>query len=129
MIVRPFTEADLEAFRKIHAESKLDYRFPDLSSPLFLNKTVVERDGKPTTLLAGKIDIEAYLMTSGAAKERLEDIEAVQPVFLRELWLQGIDSVYCGVPRVVDRHFRKHMERLGWERGRSEWVNYFRDTQ
>lgn len=129
MIVRPFTEADLEAFRKIHAESKLDYRFPDLSSPLFLNKTVVERDGKPTTLLAGKIDIESYLMTSGTAKERLEDIEAVQPVFLRELWLQGIDSVYCGVPRVVDRHFRKHMERLGWERGRSEWVNYFRDTQ
>lgn len=129
MIVRPFTEADLEAFRKIHAESKLDYRFPDLRSPLFLNKTVVERDGKPTTLLAGKIDIESYLMTSGTAKERLEDIEAVQPVFLRELWLQGIDSVYCGVPRVVDRHFRKHMERLGWERGRSEWVNYFRDTQ
>lgn len=129
MIVRPFTEADLEAFRRIHAESKLDYKFPDLSSPLFLNKTVVERDGKPTTMLAGKIDIETYLMTSGMAKERLEDIEVVQPVFLHELWLQGIDSVYCGVPKVVDRHFRKHMERLGWERGRSEWVNYFRDTQ
>jgi hypothetical protein len=94
-----------------------------------VNKTVVERDGKPTTLLAGKIDVETYLMTSGTAKERLEDIEAVQPVFLHELWLQGIDSVYCGVPKAVDRHFRKHMERLGWERGRSEWVNYFRDTQ
>jgi hypothetical protein len=121
-------EADLEAFRRIHAESGLDYQFPDLGSPLFLNKTVVERAGKPTTLLAGKIDIEAYLMTSGSAKGRLEDIEAVQPVFLHELWLKGIDSVYCGVPKVVDRHFRKHMERLGWERGRPEWINYFRNT-
>jgi hypothetical protein len=67
-------------------------------------------------------------MTSGTAKERLEDIEAVQPIFLNELWLQGIDSAYCGVPKAVDRHFRKHMERLGWERGRSEWVNYFRNV-
>lgn len=129
MIVRSFTQDDLEAFRRIHAESGLDYRFPDLGSPLFIEKTVVEREGKPTTLLAGKIDVETYLMTSGNAQERLEDIEAVQPVFLHELWLKGIDSAYCGVPRSVDRHFRKHMERLGWERGRPGWVNYFRNTQ
>ena len=128
MIVRPFTEADLEAFRKIHADSELDYRFPDLGSPLFLNKTVVERDGKPTTLLAGRLTVETYLMTSGTAKERLEDIEAVQPVWLAELWKNGIDDAYCGVPKSVDRHFRKHMERLGWERGRPEWINYFRNV-
>lgn len=129
MIVRPFTEADLEAFRKIHAASGLDYRFPDLRSPLFLNKTVVERDNKPTTLLAARLTVETYLVTSGNARERLEDIEAVQPVWLAELWSKGIDDAYCGVPKSVDRHFRKHMERLGWERGRPGWVNYFRDTQ
>lgn len=127
--IRPYTEADLEEFRRIHAESKLDYRFPDLNSPLFLVKTVVERDGKPTTLLAGHLTVETYLMTSGNARERLEDIEAVQPVWLEELWSKGIDDAYCGVPKSVDRHFRKHMERLGWERGRPEWINYFRDTQ
>src|SRR6185437_10416587 len=104
-----------------------DYKFPDLSSPLFLEKTVIEREGRPTTLLAGKIDIETYLMTSGSAVERLEDIEAAQKQFLSDLWLKGIDSVYCGVPKSVDRHFRKHMERLGWERGRPEWINYFRN--
>ena len=128
MIVRPYTETDLEAFRQIHAASGLDYKFPDLSSPLFLEKTVIEREGRPTTLLAGKIDIETYLMTSGSAVERLEDIEAAQKQFLSDLWLKGIDSVYCGVPKSVDRHFRKHMERLGWERGRPEWINYFRNT-
>lgn len=129
MNVRAYTEADLETFRRVHADSKLDYRFPDLDSPLFINKTVIERDGKPTTLLAGKLDIETYLVTSGSAKERLEDIEAAQPVFLRELWLQGIDTAYCGVPKSVDRHFRKHLLRLGWELGRPGWTNYFRDTQ
>jgi hypothetical protein len=89
---------------------------------------VVERAGKPTTLLAGKIDVETYLMTSGTAKERLEDIDAAQNHFLLKLWQKGIDSAYCGVPKSVDRHFRKHMERLGWERGRPEWINYFRNV-
>jgi hypothetical protein len=127
-LIRPYKTSDLDAIKRIHADSKLDYRFPNIDSPLFINKTVIERNGRPTTLLAGKIDIESYLITSGTAAERLEDIEAAQPAFLHELWLQGIDSVYCGVPKVIDRHFRKHMERLGWERGRPGWINYFRST-
>lgn len=127
-LVRPYRSEDLDAIRRIHADSKLDYRLPNLESPLFLVKTVVERDGKPTTLLAGKIDVECYLMTSGDALSRLQDIEAAQSRFLHELWMKGVDSVYCGVPAVVNRHFGKHMERLGWERGRPQWVNWFRNT-
>lgn len=127
--MRPYRPEDLDAIKRIHADSKLNYRFPDLSSPLFIVKTVVERAGKPTTLLAGKIDVETYLMTSGTAAERLEDIEAAQESFLADLWAQGIDTAYCGVPPAVNRHFAKHMERLGWERGRQGWVNFFRDTR
>lgn len=127
-LVREYRSSDLDALRRIHADSKLDYLFPNLDSPLFINKTVIERNGQPTTLLAGKIDIETYLMTSGTAAERLEDIEAAQPAFLHELWLQGIDSTYCMVPRAIDRHFGKHMERLGWQRGRSAWFPWSRIT-
>lgn len=128
MKVRPYTEADLATFQRIHAASRINYKFPDLSSPLFIAKTVIERDGKPTTLLAGRIEVEAYLMTSGSAAERLEDIAAVQSDFLAKLWEQGIDNAYCAVPRAVDRHFAKHMQRLGWERGRDGWNTWFRDT-
>lgn len=128
MIVRPYAESDSAFFRRIHAESKLDYRYPDLSSPLFIVKTVIERAGHPATLLAARLTAETYLMTSGTAKERLEDIELAQSAWLAELWTKGLDDVYCGVPRSVDRHFRRHMERLGWERGRKDWVNYFRNV-
>jgi hypothetical protein len=128
MKVRPYTEADLETFKRIHAESRLDYKFPALDSPLFIAKTVVERDGNPTTLLAGRIEVEAYLMTSGTAAERLEDIAAAQSDFLAKLWEQGIDNAYCAVPRSVDRHFAKHMQALGWERGRDGWSVWHRDT-
>jgi hypothetical protein len=129
MLVRPYTEADLDTFKRIHADSKLDYKMPNLASPLFIVRTVIERAGRPTTLLAGKIDVETYLMTSGTAAERLEDIEAAQERFLADLWEKGIDNCYCGVPASVNRHFGKHMERLGWERGRPGWINWFRDTE
>lgn len=80
-------------------------------------------------LLAGRLTVETYLMTSGNAQERLEDIEAAQPQWLAELWSKGIDDAYCGVPKAVDRHFRKHMLNLGWELGRPGWTNFFRDTR
>jgi len=128
MLVRPYTEADLDAFKRIHADSRIDYKFPNLSSPLFIVRTVVERDGVPTTLLTGKLDCETYLLTSGTAAERLEDIAAAQERFLADLWEKGIDNCYCGVPASVNRHFGKHMERLGWERGRDGWCNWFINT-
>lgn len=129
MKIRPYSQADEDMFRKIHADSKINYIFPHLDSPLFIAKVVVERAGKPTTLLAGRIECEAYLMTSGTAAERLEDIEAAQGQFLHDLWAQGIDDCYCAVPNSVDRHFAKHMQRLGWERGREGWKNWFRNTR
>jgi hypothetical protein len=127
-LVRPYRPTDLDAIRKIHADSKLDYLFPNIESPLFLAKTVIERAGFPTTLLAGKLHCETYLMTSGSAQDRLQDIEAAQEMFLANLWEIGIDNLFCSVPRSVDRHFGKHMVRLGWEHGRPNWVNYYRDT-
>jgi hypothetical protein len=127
-LIRPYRPSDLDAFVRIHAEQKMPYRFPNLGSPLFVNKTVVERDSKPTTLVAAKVDAEVYLLTSGTAAERLEDIEALDPVFFDALWRQGIDSVFCCVPRAVDRHFGKHMQRMGWERSNPNWINYFRST-
>lgn len=128
MTVRPYAESDLDTFKRIHADSGLDYKFPDLSSPLFVAKLVVERNGEPTSLVMGKIHAETYLVTSGNAAERLKDIEELQPQYISDLWALGIDNVFCGVPRSIDRHFAKHMERLGWERGRPEFLNWFRDT-
>lgn len=128
MIVRPYTEADLETFKRIHADSGLNYRFPDLNSPLFIVKTVVERAGKPTMLAAARIEAEAYLITTGTPQDKWEDIQAAQKVFLAELWKQGLDNVYACVPDEIGKHFGKRMSSLGWTKGREGWTNWFRDT-
>lgn len=125
--VREYSDADLEHFKRIHAESGLDYAFPELSSPLFIVKTVVERAGVPVMLAAGRIEAETYLVTSGAPLDRWQDMQAAQPYYLSALWSQGIDSTYAVVPNGVNAVFAKRMRMLGWEPAR-DWCPWTRVT-
>jgi hypothetical protein len=42
MRVRPYTEADLETLKAMHARQGFDYEFPDLNNPTFISKLVLE---------------------------------------------------------------------------------------
>ncbi len=48
MVVREYTESDLDALRAIHAAQGFDYVRPDLSNPLFVTKLVLTRDLSPS---------------------------------------------------------------------------------
>jgi hypothetical protein len=41
MLIREYTENDLDALRSIHSELGFDYALPDLSNPLFITKLVL----------------------------------------------------------------------------------------
>jgi hypothetical protein len=45
MRIRQYTPADLDALRRLHAAQGFGYPFPDLESPLFVSKLVLEEDG------------------------------------------------------------------------------------
>jgi hypothetical protein len=44
MRIREYTAADLDALRRLHAAQGFGYPFPDLESPLFISKLVLEDD-------------------------------------------------------------------------------------
>jgi uncharacterized protein involved in type VI secretion and phage assembly len=44
VLIREYTDADLDALQRMHAEQGFDYAFPDLANPLFVSKLVVEDD-------------------------------------------------------------------------------------
>lgn len=44
MRIRNYTRADLDALRRLHAAQGFGYPFPDLESPLFITKLVLEED-------------------------------------------------------------------------------------
>ena len=50
MLVREYTEGDLDALRAIHAAQGFDYAFPDLGNPLFLTKLVLTRDSDSSSV-------------------------------------------------------------------------------
>jgi len=45
LLVREYTPADLDALRRMHAAQGFGYPFPDLASPLFVTKLVLEDEG------------------------------------------------------------------------------------
>ena len=45
MRIRHYTAADLDALRRLHAAQGFGYPFPDLESPLFVSKLVLEEEG------------------------------------------------------------------------------------
>lgn len=48
MLIREYTERDLDALRAIHAAQHFDYALPDLRNPLFVTKLVlIEEDVAP----------------------------------------------------------------------------------
>lgn len=44
MLIREYTEGDLDALRAIHAAQGFDYALPDLRNPLFVSKLVLTGD-------------------------------------------------------------------------------------
>jgi hypothetical protein len=52
MRIRHYTPADLDALRHLHAAQGFGYPFPDLDSPLFITKLVLEEDESRTDFLS-----------------------------------------------------------------------------
>jgi hypothetical protein len=44
MRIREYTPADLDALRRLHAAQGFGYPLPDLDSPMFVSKLVVEEE-------------------------------------------------------------------------------------
>lgn len=131
-VVRDYRPADLEQVRAIHADSEIDYRFPDLDSALFVVRKVVELDGKVIAAGFLRVEAEAYLLLDksdwGNALEKFAAIEAVQTEALVEAWVKGLDNCVCWVPKEVNSSFAKRLIQLGWTQDREGWVSWSRPT-
>jgi hypothetical protein len=69
MLVREYTEADLDALRRMHARG-FGYAFPDLADPLFVSKLVVEDErGRPVMASLARLTCEMYLLVDRPDKD------------------------------------------------------------
>jgi hypothetical protein len=131
-IVRNYEPSDLERVKEIHAASGIDYRFPDLSSPLFIVKKVLVVDGIVRQCGALYVQCEAYLFSDssewGTPEEKLEGIKAIDAAGIYDAWLAGVNDVVLWLPPNMARFGERLVDDLGFERDREGWYTYSKPT-
>ena len=129
MLIREYTDADLDALRRMHAQQGFDYAFPDLADPLFVSKLVVE-DGAGRAVMASlaRLTCEMYLLVApgeGNPRERYARLLALHSVGERDLVARGLHDAHAWLPPPIAKKFGRRLAALGWVRD-DAWTPYCR---
>ena len=129
MLIRQFMAEDLGALQHMHADQNLPYRFPNLASPLFLSKIVLERDSKIIAAALLRLTAEAYVLldpAAGTPRDRWRALLLLHEAARGEAVRKGLDDVHCWIPPQVAQSFGRRIETLGWQR--EEWDCFSRSV-
>src|SRR3954468_495660 len=146
MLVRPYTDADFDALRAMHAAQNFGYPLPDLNDPLLLVRMVVEDDavaqGAPADVAGGpeasvwrtvrtrsgrklrmaallRLTAETYLLADprdGTPRQRFQWLTALHEETRRAAAERGLSDVQAFVPPQIARAFGRRLEKFGWRR-------------
>lgn len=132
MRIRAYTEADLDALRRLHAAQNFGYPFPgDLDDPIFLTRLVLEDEaGQPVMASLVRLTSEVYLLhdpRAGTPLERLKRILALHRATEQDAWQRGLTDVHAFLPPPVARAFGRRLRRLGWVP--EPWTPYWKKLE
>jgi hypothetical protein len=129
MLVRAYTESDLDALRAMHARQGFDYAFPSLADPIFVSKLVVEDDaGRAVMASLARITCEMYLLAdpeAGNPRERYARLLELHRAGEQDLLARGLDDAHAWLPPPIARRFGRRLAALGWLRD-DVWTPYCR---
>jgi hypothetical protein len=138
MLIREYTDADLDSLRALHAAQRLPYAFPDLANPLFLTRLVAVRSGahacdrapRDSDILAAvflRLTAESYFLLdprAGTPRDRWRALLLLHEAARGDANRRGLDDAHAWLPPQVARSFGRRIERLGWTR--EPWPSYSR---
>ncbi len=129
MLVREYTNEDLDALRHMHTRQSFDYAFPNLVDPIFISKLVVENDeGRPVMASLARVTCEMYLLVdpgAGKPRDRFAHLLALHRAGERDLLARGLDDAHAWLPAPIAKRFGRRLEALGWVRD-DAWTPYCR---
>ena len=133
MLIRPYTDADLDALRRAHASQGFDYPFPDLRDPIFVSKLVLEDDaGQLVMASLARLTCEMYLLldrdaatanAAGNPQERYAQLLALHNAGEQDLLARGLDDAHAWLPPPIAKRFGRRLTSLGWIRD-DAWTPY-----
>jgi len=129
MIIRRYTESDLNSLRRMHSAQGFDYPFPNIDDSIFLSKLVSEDEkGRATMASLARLTCEVYLLVDPAAgkpRDRFNNLVALNAAGERDLQERGLDDAHAWLPPRIAKRFGRRLETLGWTRD-DRWAPYCR---
>lgn len=128
MLIREYAESDLDALKRIHARQDFDYVFPNVASPLFVSKIVLEDNAVPVMASFARLTCEIYLLAdplAGKPRDRYISMLTLHRVAADDLRARGFEDAHAWLPPRIARRFGKRLEDLGWVRD-DQWTPYSR---
>jgi hypothetical protein len=141
MRIREYTSADLDAVRHMHAAQGFGYPLPNLDSPMFVSKLVLEEDDdgafssekdagpacgtgatpgpKIVMAILQRLTAETYLLHdpgAGSPRQRWQRFLALHDAARRDAAARGLDDVQAFLPPRIARAFGRRLAQLGWTR-------------
>ena len=135
MRIREYTPNDFPALRQLHATQGFGYPFPDLDSPLFISKLILEdeedterapnnspNEMSPSGIAMAillRLTAEAYLLhdpAAGTPRLRWQRFLALHEAARASAADRGLDDVQAFLPPRVAHAFGRRLSRLGWTR-------------
>ena len=127
MLVREYTDADLEALVAMHAAQGFDYPFPDLRHPIFVSKLVLEDEaGRPVMAALARLTCEMYLLAdpnAGTPLERHARLLELHRAGAKDLRARGLHDAHAWLPPRIAQRFGRRLAALGWIRD-DAWTPY-----
>ncbi|MFP5230770.1 MAG: hypothetical protein ACLGXA_24400 [Acidobacteriota bacterium] len=120
-----------QEIQSLHAAGGLDYRLPDLESPLLIvKKAVTNEKGEVIGACLLRLTAETMLVLSPelSPREKMDAMEAMQPEVLNAAWSLGLDDIEARIPEESEQIFEKRLNQLGWSRDRDGWHPWSRST-
>jgi hypothetical protein len=120
-MIRDCLNEDSQQIERIHDKTSFDYKFPNLSDPLFVVKKVVEEAGEVREALALKLTASIYLWIDpdwGTPAMRLRKLKKLVEEAKRAAWEKGLDDVYAVIPPEIEEEFSEVLGFLGMTKDR-----------
>src|SRR5579862_3077883 len=122
----------------MHSAQGFGYPLPDLESPMFVSKLVLEDEEEPRDCgtssrvkmaILLRLTAEAYMLhdpAAGTPRQRWQRFLALHEAARHDSAARGLDDVQAFLPPQVARAFGRRLTRLGWVR--DPWVCFSRQV-
>lgn len=118
MRIRPLEKRDIPRLKQLHAEGGVDYSFPDLMSPEFVEVHVlVNEDDQPVQAVAARRTVETFLLIDkqwGNPWLRWRWFCELHEAVRAMLAGKGYTDMHAWIAPQIERSFGRRLMKLGW---------------